>query len=227
MAQVRFLNRNRPNWLWAFSVVGLTVASLSGVTILTGCGNTPTSVLNSTVTGLKAGIYNGTVACTYTQLIGSVSTQDQTTEPRNVTVDESGMPLTNGQPVAVGATSAISYGEVSGAARVTNVTVSNNGVIVKFDVYITLPGRCLDTCQYAYDGECDDGGSGAVTNACPYGTDCSDCGQIPGELAGQVTRTFKHGAGNQVDFTESWVASLSNEFFTGSGTVECSGILAR
>jgi hypothetical protein len=28
---------------------------------------------------------------------------------------------------------------------------------------------CANTCQYAYDGECDEG------SHCSYGTDCSDC----------------------------------------------------
>lgn len=35
---------------------------------------------------------------------------------------------------------------------------------------------CIDTCTWSGDGECDDGGPGAVTDSCPYGTDCSDCG---------------------------------------------------
>lgn len=36
---------------------------------------------------------------------------------------------------------------------------------------------CEDTCQYAFDGECDDGGPGAHTSACVYGSDCGDCGE--------------------------------------------------
>jgi hypothetical protein len=36
---------------------------------------------------------------------------------------------------------------------------------------------CSNTCQYANDGECDDGGQGSVTSLCPCGTDCADCGQ--------------------------------------------------
>ncbi len=35
---------------------------------------------------------------------------------------------------------------------------------------------CKDTCAYAFDGVCDDGGIGSVYNACEYGTDCNDCG---------------------------------------------------
>lgn len=35
---------------------------------------------------------------------------------------------------------------------------------------------CEDTCRYANDGECDDGGPGAVYSVCGFGTDCGDCG---------------------------------------------------
>ncbi len=44
-----------------------------------------------------------------------------------------------------------------------------------------LPGPlpvsvCTNTCDFAVDGECDDGAEGAVTSACAFGTDCADCG---------------------------------------------------
>eukprot|EP00966_Prymnesium_polylepis_P237772 5499226-Prymnesium_polylepis.1 len=35
---------------------------------------------------------------------------------------------------------------------------------------------CTESCDYATDGECDDGGSGAEYAECALGTDCSDCG---------------------------------------------------
>ena len=35
---------------------------------------------------------------------------------------------------------------------------------------------CDDTCEFAFDGECDDGGFDASTDACEFGTDCTDCG---------------------------------------------------
>jgi len=38
------------------------------------------------------------------------------------------------------------------------------------------PGGCSDTCDYAHDGECDDGGPGADFYECAFGTDCGDCG---------------------------------------------------
>ncbi len=35
---------------------------------------------------------------------------------------------------------------------------------------------CSDTCRYARDGACDDGGEGSTYSECALGTDCSDCG---------------------------------------------------
>jgi hypothetical protein len=35
---------------------------------------------------------------------------------------------------------------------------------------------CTNTCNFAYDGECDDGGPGSSYDDCDYGTDCADCG---------------------------------------------------
>lgn len=37
-------------------------------------------------------------------------------------------------------------------------------------------GGCSNSCAYAYDGECDDGGPGAAYSVCALGTDCADCG---------------------------------------------------
>lgn len=35
---------------------------------------------------------------------------------------------------------------------------------------------CDDTCTYANDNECDDGGDGSTNAVCTFGTDCTDCG---------------------------------------------------
>lgn len=37
-------------------------------------------------------------------------------------------------------------------------------------------GLCTNTCRYAYDGDCDDGGPNADYSLCALGTDCADCG---------------------------------------------------
>ena len=38
------------------------------------------------------------------------------------------------------------------------------------------PVMCEDFCAFAFDGECDDGGPGALYDVCEYGSDCGDCG---------------------------------------------------
>ncbi len=40
---------------------------------------------------------------------------------------------------------------------------------------------CYNYCTWSFDGECDDGGPGAVTGLCEYGTDCADCGPREGD----------------------------------------------
>jgi hypothetical protein len=37
-------------------------------------------------------------------------------------------------------------------------------------------GLCANTCAFAYDGDCDDGGEGSNYFMCDFGTDCADCG---------------------------------------------------
>ena len=37
------------------------------------------------------------------------------------------------------------------------------------------PG-CSNTCDYAFDFQCDDGGPGSLYSVCESGTDCADCG---------------------------------------------------
>lgn len=40
--------------------------------------------------------------------------------------------------------------------------------------------HCEDTCLFASDGWCDDGGPGASYDVCSFGTDCGDCGSRGG-----------------------------------------------
>ena len=39
---------------------------------------------------------------------------------------------------------------------------------------------CNNTCAYANDGDCDDGGDGSDYSLCEYGSDCNDCGPRDG-----------------------------------------------
>ncbi len=43
-------------------------------------------------------------------------------------------------------------------------------------VGLSVGALCGDTCGWANDGECDDGGEGSAYSVCDLGTDCTDCG---------------------------------------------------
>jgi hypothetical protein len=47
---------------------------------------------------------------------------------------------------------------------------------VTYDYSVSGQCSCDDTCIYAFDGECDDGGTDSDTSICSVGTDCYDCG---------------------------------------------------
>ncbi len=55
-------------------------------------------------------------------------------------------------------------------AEIVNCVTSSFG-----GVQFGSPG-CDDTCQFASDGACDDGGPGSSFSVCDFGTDCADCG---------------------------------------------------
>ena len=52
----------------------------------------------------------------------------------------------------------------------------NDGIDQDCDGTDFVLGACRDACEYAGDGDCDDGGSFAAYNLCAFGSDCSDCG---------------------------------------------------
>ena len=59
---------------------------------------------------------------------------------------------------------------------------------------------CTNACTYAYDGDCDDGGPGADTSLCSFGTDCGDCGPRSGmPTRGVCTNTCQWAADGECD----------------------------
>jgi hypothetical protein len=56
---------------------------------------------------------------------------------------------------------------------------------------------CTNTCSYANDNECDDGGPDAAYNECALGTDCNDCG-VRGTSSrwGEPTGSYSDGYGD-------------------------------
>lgn len=62
---------------------------------------------------------------------------------------------------------------------------------------------CTDTCAFAHDGECDDGGPASLYDVCELGTDCGDCGpraQAPGPTEGATcTDTCQYAHDGECD----------------------------
>jgi|GEM_PF-6864722 len=81
------------------------------------------------------------------------------------------------------------------ASNIINVaSVNRYGALSSFSnygyltVHVAAPGseilstdkpKCENTCRYARDAVCDDGGTGSFYNVCDLGTDCADCGSRP------------------------------------------------
>ena len=65
---------------------------------------------------------------------------------------------------------------------------------------MTSGETCIDTCVYAGDSECDDGGHGSQYSECQLGTDCSDCGERPIDI---VNRTDCDG--NDATHQNTWI----------------------
>ena len=61
------------------------------------------------------------------------------------------------------------FSEVDDPAPVNPGGGGNNGNMMN-------GGLCEDTCRFARDGDCDDGGPDSDYSVCDLGSDCADCG---------------------------------------------------
>ncbi len=64
-------------------------------------------------------------------------------------------------------------------------------------------GICNNTCEYAFDGDCDDSGTNADYSICDLGSDCDDCGT-------------RYGNGSYSDYSDSTTYSEYSESTTYS-----------
>ncbi|MBI4716834.1 MAG: matrixin family metalloprotease [Planctomycetes bacterium] len=78
---------------------------------------------------------------------------------------------------------------------------------------------CEDSCEYALDGECDDGRPGAVTDLCFPGTDCSDCEDLTGGVDCEDSCEWSFD-GECDDGREGAVTDLC---FPGTDCTDCEG----
>lgn len=97
-------------------------------------------------------------------------------------------------------------------------------------------GLCTNTCLYANDGDCDDGGPGSDYDLCSYGSDCGDCGARsgsnpgptpgPGPNPGPSTATMMvytnhRDTGGHIDVSVGGRSERLTRYYTGSGTLDC------
>ena len=71
--------------------------------------------------------------------------------------------------------------------------------------------QCSDTCLFAGDGECDDGGAGAITTVCPFGTDCADCGTRRSKISDLLPASLEDEQGGRAKIDDLQPVSLDAE----------------
>ena len=59
--------------------------------------------------------------------------------------------------------------------------------------------RCINTCNHASDGDCDDGGPGAEYSNCELGYDCADCGPRASCFPSSALVTHEDGRATRID----------------------------
>ena len=86
---------------------------------------------------------------------------------------------------------------------------------------------CTNTCPFAFDGDCDDGGRGSDYELCRLGTDCADCGsragggeprepEQPSGTATMMVYTDVRDTGGYVDVSISGRTSRLTKYASGS-----------
>ncbi|MEW5850614.1 MAG: hypothetical protein AB2A00_17645 [Myxococcota bacterium] len=85
-------------------------------------------------------------------------------------------------------------------------------------------GLCTNTCQWHNDGECDDGGEGAQTESCEFGTDCADCGPRPGgSTSSSSSSSSSSGGGTCVGGEEGGQMAVSGTLGTDVSNISYAG----
>lgn len=73
-----------------------------------------------------------------------------------------------------------------------------------------LDEQCANSCQYASDGDCDDGGTGSSYSLCSYGTDCADCGTRYG-YGNSYSNSYSDYSDSYSDYSNSY-SDYSNSY---------------
>ena len=88
---------------------------------------------------------------------------------------------------------------------------------------------CSNTCQYANDDECDDGGEGSLYSICDLGSDCADCGPRGGGgnpfNSGYSSGGYSSGGYSSSGYSSSgyssssYSSSYSSQYCSGYGSL--------
>jgi len=93
-----------------------------------------------------------------------------------------------------------------------------------FATNAAISPSCSNTCNYASDNDCDDGGPGAEYTLCTQGTDCLDCGSHGSSSVGfsdgihvQFTATAQMRAGTVLAWSDLLASWVGGPFSLASG----------
>lgn len=83
---------------------------------------------------------------------------------------DSGMVLIEGTEDFVGRRDVVQIGATTFESRTQSIIQSDNGILIENEV--RAEWDCGNSCQYAFDGVCDE------VTFCELGADCFDCGPV-------------------------------------------------
>lgn len=163
-----------------------------------------------------AGIYVGDVTCIASNyLLGELIDVDTTTHSLTRVFSSEGLPVIDGVEAFVGQQSEEVRGPWTVSYTKTDILQTSTGVVLYSDAEYLYD--CGNTCQWAFDGMCDE------IRYCDWGTDCADCGPIRWDH--EITTTYRFLDDGTIERT---VAGFGIEAELGNDTtiVDCSGILS-
>ena len=172
-------------------------------------------VVQPTAGPLVPGDYLGVTSCRIDVTANGVAANPRTLiAPQVVVVEPGGASI---QDMHEGDTeTSFDTGVIAETTReVTSVEVFSNAIVIEGDVAFRY--ACLDSCQYARDGECDE------RTFCNTGTDCRDCGQFT--LFGSRETTIIRSGSSAVEFASDSFGTDRNGLVFFS--IQCSGTLER
>jgi len=204
------LNNERSQGGFCYNVrMSKLIVVLVGIASLAGCGamdplaGSPNPAGNS---GLKAGLYVGMTTCRDTNNgITTSSTFVSTTR-----VNPQGIP----DGWVVGIVKESESGTVDTRLEATHVGVTPGIFSIDIDVTQIL---CANTCQFAFDGVCDE------VQFCLVARDCADCGSL--ETIGFGTWTYTAVNEHQIRLVTNTTQSDNDGFFLHDSF--CDGLLTR